>query len=196
MSTRLVATVAGFARRHKGAAADCPTMYVRASIVLSPIVLALACRAAEPTPSEPPVTEPTRPPATTPERPIEPAAQPDTIPPNPAGLEWALKVEPSAFKLSDLKRVRVVLTVRNDGTETIAPFEFRPSDLRVDGEQSFALSLAFGNGMMPPRWSSLPAGQSATDERVGVAFVDTAGEHVISAHRGDEELASVTVTVR
>lgn len=166
-------------------------MHARPFLLLSPIALALACATAEPA-----VSEPARPPPTTPERSVEPVAQTDPVQPNPAGLEWELKVDPSTFAVSDLGQVRVSLTVRNDGADTVNPFEFRPNDLRVDGEPSMALSLAFGNGMMGPRWSSLPQGQSAADERVGVAFVDTAGEHVISAHRGDEELARVTVTVR
>lgn len=105
-------------------------------------------------------------------------------------------MQPSEFTLSEIGQVRVVLTARNDGSETVSPFEFRPYDLQVDGEESMALSLAFGNGVMAPRWSSLPAGESATDERIGVAFVDAAGKHVISAHRGEEQLARVTVTVR
>lgn len=166
-------------------------MHVRPFLLLPSIALALACTTAEPA-----VSEPTRPPPTTPERSVEPAAQADSVQPNPAGLEWELKVDPSAFALSDLERVRVSLTVRNDGTDTLDPLRFRPHDLRVDGEQSMALSLAFGNGITGPRWSSLPQGQSATDERVGVVFVETAGEHVISAHRAGEELARVTITVR
>lgn len=177
-------------------------MHARSFLLLVPI--ALACVTAEPavepaTPAEspePPMPSEPPEPATPAEPAVEPAAQRDSLPPNPAGLTWSLTVKPSSFALSDLERVRIVLTAHNDGDETTQPLEFRPYDLQVDGEPSMALSMAFGNGLTGPKWSSLPAGESTTDERVGVAFVDAAGKHVISAHRGDEELARVTVTVR
>lgn len=168
---------------------------------------ALGCTTPEAAVSETPSSEvtPTRappkslrqtPPTDPQARAVEREASAESLPPNPDGLEWSLTVEPATFALSDLGRVRILLTARNKSAETIAPFDFRPYDLRVDDESSMALSLAFGNGLVGPRWSSLPAGQSATDERVGVAFVEAAGTFSVSAHRGDEELARTTVTVR
>lgn len=169
-------------------------MHLRPFLALSS--LALACTAPAAPISEPPVSEPTRAAPTSPERLVEPAPPPSLPPPNPVDLVWSLTVQPSAFALPKLERVRVVLTAHNEGDKTTHPLEFRPHDMRVDGDPSMALSVAFGNGLTGPRWSSLPGGESATDARVGVAFVDTPGKHVISAHRGDEELARVTVTVR
>jgi hypothetical protein len=134
------------------------------------------------------------------ERPaVGPSAAPDEPPTDeveeaaPGSLAWTLTVEPSTFTFAEIDEVRLHIEVRNTGTATVKPLH--PWDFRVDGEPSMALSLAFGNGVRPQNWQALPPGESAVDERIGVAFVDATGEHVVSVHDGDLELARVVIHV-
>jgi hypothetical protein len=51
----------------------------------------------------------------------------------------------------------------------------------VDGAPSMGLDMAFGNGLRETRWSRLPPGEIAFDERdMEPAIFDTAGEHVVT----------------
>ncbi len=124
--------------------------------------------------------------------PEEVAAEPEET--SPPSVHWTLTVHPSTFALRDLGHVQVRMTALNDGPTAVDPH--KPWDLRVDGAPSQALSMAFGNGAMGPEWSSLPPGATAVDEREGVEFVDTRGDHEITLHWGDQELARTTVHVR
>lgn len=169
-------------------------------LALAALWLVSACTASPSTGSKPAVADPGdgEPVATTstPEPAVEPTPPTESASPSSADeLEWTLAAKPSKFSLSELGDVRLTLEVRNAGSETADASLARPLEWEVDGEPSMVLSMAFSNGLMDGKWMSLGSGESTTDARVGVAFVDAPGEHVVTAHRDGKELVRVAVTV-
>ena len=67
---------------------------------------------------------------------------------------------------------------------------------QVDGVESMALDMAFGNGGYASSERAVAPGASITASRRGVAFVDAPGSHVVTLMHLDHELARATVRVR
>jgi len=107
---------------------------------------------------------------------------------------WAIEVEPAKVRLGKLSTLKVRYRVTN---RSKAPLDARAYVLgwQVDGVDSMALDLAFGNGGYLKTWRALPAGDSIADERQGVAFVDAPGEHVITLHHLGREIARAALRV-
>lgn len=111
------------------------------------------------------------------------------------GLTWKIETEPKTLKLAELDKLRVRVSVTNDGDAPASPIG-QVRDYEVDGERSQSLSLAFGNGGKAKIWSELPPGESADDSRIGVAFTDKAGDHtIVMTDAAGTELARTVVHV-
>ncbi|MCB9562485.1 MAG: hypothetical protein H6709_01560 [Kofleriaceae bacterium] len=108
---------------------------------------------------------------------------------------WKLEIEPATVSLADLDRVTVRYHVTNQGA---APLDAHAYALawQVDGVESMALDMAFGNGGYASSERAVAPGASITASRRGVAFVDAPGSHVVTLMHLDHELARATVRVR
>lgn len=138
---------------------------------------------ADPVPTKAEIKAETKPEAKAP----EPVASP--------GLEWTIETEPKSVKKADLGKLRVRVTVTNRGSVPAAPIR-EVRGYTVDGKSSTSLSLAFGNGGKSSVWTALPPGESVHDDRVGVSFANTEGDHTIVMTNGEgTELARTVVHI-
>lgn len=109
-------------------------------------------------------------------------------------IEWQLVAEPTTLSMRqrDSFVLRIVATNRGSG---VTDTERDALALNVNGEDSMAFALAFGNGVREQRWSALPAGQSVSEERRGLALFDQPGDYELLLHRGERVFARVRVRV-
>lgn len=122
---------------------------------------------------------------------IAPVDQP---PRSGSGIEWQLVAEPTTLSMQqrDAFVLRVVATNRGRAaTDT----ERDALALNVNGEDSEAFALGFGNGARDARWSALPAGQSVSEERRGLSLFDEPGDYELMLHRGERVFARARVRV-
>ena len=118
--------------------------------------------------------------------------------PDDAGIKdpatWAIQVVPSTVSLAHQEETRVIITLTSYARAPLSPHR-DPLDFWVDGKSSPSLGLAFGNGGRTTSWTLLPPGETARDERVGVRFLETTGDHRLSIARDGREVATTIVHV-
>jgi hypothetical protein len=103
-------------------------------------------------------------------------------------------VKPPKFRLGQLDAVEIHIHAHNTGTGVVDPGR-STLELTLDGERQMALSMAFGNGGTGREWRELPPGETAHDSRIGVEFVEAAGDHVLTLSQHGHRLAHVDVKV-
>jgi hypothetical protein len=123
-----------------------------------------------------------------------PPVAPDARPPAPSQITWTLEVAPASVTMAKRSSVTVRIAATNRGTAAVEPAR-DPLDFTIDGQDSFELNLAFGNGARGPEWESLPPGATARDARRGMQLVETPGEHVLVMSHAGVELGRATLRV-
>ena len=135
------------------------------------------------------------PPQTRPEEAAEPPREPPQDPPELAGLEWSIESVPETLSMSERSEHVIRIRATNRGTRTVNPLEAALS-FRVNGEESFALINAFGNGVRASGWSALPPSETVSDERaMGETLFPEPGRYEIAVEPpGTRATCLVTVT--
>ena len=92
-------------------------------------------------------------------------------------IQVVLDVEPTSVSSDNLDQLTVHGVVINNGDAPIDT-QLVSSDLLVNGQPSFAWSLAIGNGLRDMRESALPAGEQVDFSRVmGSSLVQGPGDY-------------------
>ncbi len=120
------------------------------------------------------------------------------------GIEWTLTTSASPVAVADLVHFEIAIAATNTGGDTIDPQYMGcveasepclASGWKLDGAESMALNLTFGNGGREARWRALPPGDTVTDRRImGDSLELAPGDHTISFDHGEARV-EVTVTV-
>ena len=96
------------------------------------------------------------------------------------GLRWTITAHPAQLTMAERATFRLRRTVTNDANEPLDAMRSMAS-FTLNGADSMSLDLAFGNGARESRWSALPPGESAFDEReMGDSLFPAPGTYVIA----------------
>ena len=97
-----------------------------------------------------------------------------------SGLRWMITAHPAQLTMAQRATFRLRRTVTNEASEPLDAMHAMAS-FTLNGEDSMSLDLAFGNGAREMRWSALPPGESAFDEReMGESLFPAPGTYVIA----------------
>lgn len=123
---------------------------------------------------------------------------PPPPPPPPDALLFSLECTPSTgtITLAQRSSLQLWLVARNNGS---TPIDTRRDTLEwfVNGQQSFELAMAFGNGVRTTQWSSLAPGTSVREARAGGDWLfPRRGRYVIAIRLNGREVARRVITVR
>ncbi len=152
----------------------------------------------EPAP-EPETAEPRSPDAVVAEAMAEAMANASPRPPasptdEGARLRWSIEVEPTPMRMDQRGDCRIRISVTNEGEEAARP-NISNGQFFLDEQPSLGLGMAFSNGAMERRWTSLPPGETVSTERsMCESLFQTPGEYTIDYRRNDRTL-NATVRV-
>lgn len=97
-----------------------------------------------------------------------------------SGLRWTITAHPAQLTMAQRAAFRLRRTVTNEASEPLDAMHAMAS-FTLNGEDSMSLDMAFGNGARESRWSELPPGESAFDEReMGESLFPAPGTYVIT----------------
>jgi hypothetical protein len=97
-----------------------------------------------------------------------------------SGLRWTITAHPAQLTMAERAAFRLRRTVTNEASEPLDAMHAMAS-FTLNGEDSMSLDMAFGNGARESRWSELPPGESAFDEReMGESLFPAPGTYVIT----------------
>jgi hypothetical protein len=110
-------------------------------------------------------------------------------------LAVKLLAAPTQLTMAGLDKFMVGVEITNHGKVAVDP-QASTGELTVNGVRSMAWSLAIGNGVRAPSWSSLPPGQTiAMSWPLGDALFDKPGSyHLVLSLGGQQATADVRVT--
>ena len=119
--------------------------------------------------------------------------QPDL--PRDGDVEWGLRASSLRVPMARRDRWRLTVVVTNRGRTPIDP-QMTMTEWTVNGENDITLSNAFTNGAHDASWSSLPPGQTATDDRdLGESLFLEPGEYeIVMTHGAARRSLRVRVT--
>lgn len=128
----------------------------------------------------------------------EPAPAPAPVPAAPAPvaappLKWELIALPPKLTMAERASFRLRRQVTNTG-DAPADATAAYASFTLNGERSMGLDLAFGNGGRESRWSALPPGEKASDDRAMGDLFEAPGDYTITMTTGDQT-STVTVHV-
>lgn len=131
-----------------------------------------------------------------------PIPPPDVTPPEApqiatgAVLGWELLGSANPLTMSQRASFRLTVAVTNRGRGTADPGR-DVLRFRVNGQDSMALDMAFGNGLRSTEWSRLPPGRRVTDARdMGETIFPRPGEYTLELVAGEQVVATLRVRVR